>query len=127
MTYRFEMNRETEIENALIASTTLGVEDHDIMTCWLGIEFDSGGCGFGGYAFDKYDRETKQRIGCAFGITSIRKILETVGVSKWEDLKGQHIRVEHEGIGGTITKIGHFMKNKWFSFKEEAEKYEKHK
>ena len=33
-------------------------------------------------------------------------------------LKGKYVRVEIEGWGGKILRIGHLMKDKWFSFKD---------
>lgn len=50
----------TIIENGKITGTMLGKEDHGIMTFWLFVEFDSGVCGYGGYALDSYDAQTKK-------------------------------------------------------------------
>jgi hypothetical protein len=44
--------------------------------------------------------------------------MKTLEVESWEDLKGQYVRVEFEDRGGKILRIGHLMKDKWFSFKE---------
>lgn len=44
--------------------------------------------------------------------------MKTLEVESWEELKGQYVRVEFEDGGGKILRIGHLMKNKWFSFKE---------
>lgn len=46
------------------------------------------------------------------------KIMDTVGVERWEDLPGKYIRVESGGWGSTITKIGNIIKDKWFDLKE---------
>ena len=61
----------TIIENGKITGTMLGKEDHGIMTFWLFVEFDSGVCGYGGYALDSYDAQTKKRIGAAAGMQAI--------------------------------------------------------
>lgn len=105
---------ELKIENAKITGTTLGIEDHGILTAFVHVEFAGGGCGFGGYGFDQWDAELKKRRGAGYGTDFIRCVLETVGVSNWEQLKGQHIRVEHEGWGGKILRIGHIINDKWF-------------
>ena len=42
------------------------------------------------------------------------RIMDVVGVSRWEDLKGEYCRVESEGWGSSIHKIGNIMKDKWF-------------
>jgi hypothetical protein len=44
--------------------------------------------------------------------------MKTLEVESWEELKGQYVRVEFEDGGGKILRIGHLMKDKWFSFKE---------
>ncbi len=42
----------------------------------------------------------------------IRRVMETVGVSKWEDLAGKHIRADSDH--GKIYGIGHIIKDQWF-------------
>lgn len=110
--------------NALIKSTMLGVEDHGIMTCFLHLQQSGSGQGFGGFGLDgPYNEKTKSRDPnkiCGFWI---KRILETVGVDKWEDLPGKHIRVEGEEWGD-ITGIGHITDDKWFFPKQEIKKGE---
>ena len=113
-----------KIENAQIKSTMLGKEDHGILTFYLMVEFDGGGCGFGGYSLDQYDADQKKRLATAIGFQSLVAVMECVGVSKWEDLPGKYIRVEHTGWGGTITRIGNLIKDKWFSLTEFFEAWE---
>ncbi len=104
----------SEIHNALITSTMLGFEDHGIMSFFLYLEFDGGGVGFGGYALDEYDKNQSKRVGVGMSIDLIKEIMEVVGVEKWEDLKGKHIRVDSEGWGGKALGIGSLMKDNWF-------------
>lgn len=108
----------SEIHNALITGTMLGFEDHGIMSFFLYLEFDGGGVGFGGYALDEYDKALEKRVGVGISLDLIKEILEVVGVEKWEDLKGKHIRVDSEGWGGKALGIGNLMKDKWFYPKE---------
>lgn len=107
-----------EIRNAKITSTMLGREDHGIMTFMIFVEFYGAGCGIGGYALDQYDRTTEGRVFSAKGLEAISKILETVGVDKWEDLKGTYIRVKVNELGRTIDEIGNLMEEKWFNLRE---------
>jgi hypothetical protein len=111
----------TEIKNAQITSTMLGYEDHGILTCFVTVEGDGWGCGFGGYALDLWDESKKARLGTAYGCQFIIETMKAVGVDSWEKLKGQHVRVESEGWGGTIKRIGHITKDKWFDPKALAE------
>jgi hypothetical protein len=103
-----------EIVYARIKSTMLGTEDHGIFTCYLYCEGGGWGCGFGGYALDKWSEVDKRRIGSAYGLEFIKQILDTLEIESWEKLPGTVVRVETEGVGGGIGRIGHFLKEKWF-------------
>lgn len=107
-----------EIRNAKIVDTQLGYEDHGIMTCWLILEGDGWGCGFGGYSLDEWEADKKERTGTKIGFDAIIQLMKTLDVEKWEDLKGKYIRCETSGWGGSIGKVGHLLKDKWFSFEE---------
>jgi len=109
---------ETRIENVKITGTTLGVEDHGIFSCYLMLEGDGWSCGFGGYALDEWNAEKNRRVGTAYGMEFIGAILRVLEVESWEKLKGQHCRAVTNGVGGTVTRIGHLIKNKWFDPKE---------
>lgn len=114
-----------EIENGQIESTMLGLEDHGIMSFFLFLKFNGTGQGFGGYAMDGYDKQKKKRVGSGFGIDCIRSILETVGVGKWEDLKGKYVRVRRDGDGwgAKIVAIGNIVEDKWFNIEELAKEH----
>ena len=107
------------IKNAIIESTMLGREDHGIMTFMIFIKFDKCvSCGVGGYVLDDYDKGSKKRVFSAKSMESISKVLDVVGVDKWEDLPGKYIRIEDNGLGSTIDKIGNIIEDKWFDLKE---------
>jgi len=101
-----------EIKNAVIQGTMLGIEDHGILSCMIDLDYGDSSQGFGGYDFD---------VKSNFGAQFIRRVLEVVGVSKWENLKGKHVRVKRpEGRGGVIIAIGNIIKNDWFDPNELA-------
>lgn len=102
------------IKNARISGTMIGEEDHGIFTCYVFLDGSGFGGGFGGYALDEYVKEKKKRFGTAYGLQFIIRILKTLGVTEWEKLKGTPCRVETEGVGDRITKIGHFIEDRWF-------------
>lgn len=111
-----------EIVNAKITYTKLGKEDHGILTFFVGLEFDGGGVGFGGYALDSYDKDLKKRV-CVSGkgLDAIVEILDVIGVDNWEDLPGNYCRIKHKGWGGRVDEIGNIIKNKWFNIREHFE------
>jgi hypothetical protein len=105
-----------EIINAEIESTSLGLEDHSIMTAWLHLTWDGAGQGFGGFCL-------KSDAMYVF----VNGVIEAVGVDNWEDLKGKYIRIHRTdaGFGGKIDGIGHIVENKWFYPTEAFEDYKK--
>lgn len=101
--------------NAIIESTMLGIEDHGMMTCFIYLKQESMNQGFGGYRLDAPNNE-----GSELGTFWVKRILETVGVYQWEDLKGKHVRVVGKNFG-YIEGIGHIIEDKWFYPKKEIE------
>lgn len=113
----------TEILNAKITNTKLG-EDHGCLTANLFLEGDGWGCAFGGYCLDRwYSDVGKHHSPDGYG--AIIELMKTLEVESWEKLNGKYVRVEIEGWGGNIIKIGHLLKNKWFSWKDYFEKVKK--
>lgn len=103
------MRRELQTENAKIGSTSLGLEDHGILTFWLFLEGGGWGCGFGGLCAD----------GPGFA-EAINKILETLEISTWEKLPGTFVRAKSEGLGGRLKAVGHLLKDRWVTIEELA-------
>lgn len=117
----------TKIENARITRTKFGVEDHGILTATLSLDFGGSGAGWGGYALDSpvkdADGKFLRREGTDWGCEFLHRIMQTVGVSSWEDLPGTHIRVRRESDlwGAKILAIGHIIKDNWFMPEEDLE------
>lgn len=105
------------IKNAKITSTMLGREDHGIMTFMIYIDAGDFSCGVGGFCLDEFNTTTQARVFRAESMEAISKILDVVGVDKWEDLPGKHIRFEDAGWGSTVTKIGNIITDKWFDMR----------
>lgn len=105
-----------EIKNAKIESTVLGYEDHGILTFNLALDYGGSGQRTGGYRLDGYDSINHKTIYTAKGLELIAKIIETAGVDKWEDLKGQHIRVK--ASFDRVYAIGNILGNEWLDFEE---------
>jgi hypothetical protein len=100
------------IKNARIRKASLGIEDHGIMTCMLYLDYQGSAQGFGGYSLDTYDDTVKRRVGTAYGMEWIIRLLRAVGVDNWEDLVGQNVRVD--GDYTKIKRIGHIIEENWF-------------
>ena len=108
----------SEIKNYRIISTHLGYEADGVFTFYLRLKGADGiHVSVGGYALDSPDNLgiglLSKRSLTFKGITLISKILDTVGVANWEELRGQYIRVEDSYIEGHITKFGNLIEDKW--------------
>jgi hypothetical protein len=102
------------IENARIAATFLGFEDHGILTLQLICEGASTQ-GFGGYALDGRPGKDGERVPIAACGAWIAGLLRALKVDSWERVKGQLVRVERDEPYGQITRIGHIIEDRWFS------------
>ena len=100
-------------ENAVIESTHLGREDHGIFTCYLNLKFSSLGQSFGGYGFDRYDKEKKCRVDAGYGIEFIARLLTVIGAESWEKLPGKLVRIRRSN-SVQITAIGNILEDNWF-------------
>lgn len=104
----------TKIENAQITSTKLG-EEHGCLTARVIVEGDGWGGGLGGYCLDHWCAKTGEHHS-SDGYGAIIELMKTLEVESWEELKGKYVRVESENW--KIIRIGHLMKDNWFSFEE---------
>lgn len=112
------MTNNSEIFNAQIINTFLGIEDHGIMTFSINVKYNSFTQGFGGYSLDTYVKASDSREGLKFGISAIRKILEVMHVNCWEDLPKKYCRVKYEK--GVLIAIGNIVDNEWFNIRDFA-------
>lgn len=94
---------DTEIAKA--ESTMLGVEDHGILSCMVHMNMGGSGQGAGGYMFDTAVKHTvfdgkyndgstyTGRVGTAYGMEFIRRLMIAFGVDKWENIPGRTVFV----------------------------------
>lgn len=114
---------------ATVESTSLWWEDHGILTANLTLKWDGSGVSFGGYCLDEpKDRESKDytRTGTAYGLDHIMRIMETIGVSGWEKVKGSKIVVyfdSENSWGSRVVAIGGLENGKIFDPKVHAEEW----
>ena len=105
----------TKIENARIKSTSISMADHGCLIISLNVEGNHWGCNIGGWCNGVGHLGATLWKGNGSAIVAMMKIMDTVGVSKWEDLNGKLIRVEVPVPGSrSISKIGNIIEDKWF-------------
>ena len=106
------------IENARITKVSLSMADHGCLTFDLFIEGAGWACAVGGWKIGTGYSGSDYFSATGAGLVAMMKIMDVVGVEKWEDLKGKYIRVDSDGWGSTIHKIGNIIKDDWFDLKE---------
>lgn len=107
-----------KIVNMKITNVTLSMADHGCLTFGLSIENKSTGLVYGGYCLGYGYLDAKEFSGSKYGLECLMRIMDTVGVERWEDLKNKYIRVVDNGWGSKITKIGNIIEDKWFDIDE---------
>ena len=109
---------EQRIENAQISNVTISMADHGCLTFGVYLDGGSWGCCFGGYCIghgylgaDKFTAESGN------GLVAMMRIMDTVGVEKWEHLKGKYVRCKVGRGSEGIDEIGNIIKDKWFNIR----------
>jgi hypothetical protein len=104
------------IENALIEKVDLSMADHGCLTLAMTLQGGSWGVVYGGYCLGKGYLGAKDDFfdGSAAGMEYLMRIMDTVGVERFQDLKGKYVRVATKGWGGSVKIIGNVLKDQWF-------------
>ena len=116
------------IQNAIITNTSITMKDFCCLTFWVYLEGSGWGVGLGGYCIGHgYLGSDDFSAKSGLGLEAMMRIMNVVGVDTWEDLKGKYCRIETEGWGGRVLKIGNILKDEWFDVQKffgekEAEK-----
>ena len=103
-----------KIENALITNVDLSMADHGCLTLAMTLEGSGWGVVYGGYCLGHGYLGADHFDGSASGLESIMRIMDVIGVERFQDLKGKYVRVATKGWGGPVKIIGNILKDKWF-------------
>lgn len=112
------VNNMEEILNAKITSVSLSMEDHGCLTFWVTVDGGGWGVSLGGYAIGHGYLGADKFEGYDAGLEAMMRIMNVVGVEKWEDLKGKFVRVKSKGLGTSVHTIGNILTDEWFDLKE---------
>lgn len=107
-----------DISNAKIENASITMADHGCLTWFLILAGSGWGVCIGGYVIGHGYLNAKEFEGSKKGTESLMRVMDTVGVEKWEDLPGKYVRVYSEGWGSQITKFGNIIEDKWFDCRE---------
>ena len=104
------------IKNALIKNIDLSMADHGCLTLAMTLEGGGWGVVYGGHCLGKgyLGADDDFFDGSAAGMEYLIRIMDTVGVEKFQDLKGKYVRVALKGWVNSVNIIGNIIKDKWF-------------
>jgi hypothetical protein len=101
----------TEIKNAIIKSAKITMEDHNVLTAWVDLDYGNSCQKFGGYTL-YLDKGFKHHETKSFCGHFIARLMDISGVKRFEEIAGKSIRVKASREG--IDAIGHIIKDDWF-------------
>ena len=117
------------VENAKIIHVDLSMADHGVLCLELTLNGNHWGCVFGGRVIGKGYLGAEEFEGSPMGIEYLMRIMDVVGVSRFNEMKGKYVRVVTEGAGSAVKIIGNIIEDKWFDselfFMEKNEKNKK--
>jgi hypothetical protein len=109
-----ECNTNTIYENAKITDVSLGIGDHCCLTFSITLKGSGWGASFGGYNLAFFNGTSFE--GSEKGLEALTRIMDVVGVAKWEDIKSHYVRVKQENR--LVVGIGNIIADKWFEPRE---------
>lgn len=113
-TYDQLIEKGCRVENAIIEKVDLSMADYGCLTLAMTLKGDGWGVTYGGYYLGKGYLGAEEFNGSAAGMEYLMRIMDTVGVERFQDLKGKYVRVTTKGWGGQVKIIGNILKDKWF-------------
>ena len=103
-----------EIENAKVTRVDLSMADHGALCLEMVLKGNGWECYYGGYVIGHGYLDADEFSGSDIGMEYIMRIMDTVGVSRFNDMVGKYIRVATKGWGSTVKIFGNIIKDKWF-------------
>lgn len=105
-----------EVENVLITQVDLSMADHGCFTLAMTLEGAGWGAVYGGYCLGKgyLGADDDFFKGSAAGMEYLMRIMDTVGVERFQDLRGKYARIATKGWGSSVKIIGNIIKDQWF-------------
>lgn len=106
------------IKNAKIKDVNLSMADYGCLVLEMQLEGNGWGVVFGGRVLGHGYVGAEEFKGTSRGVEEIMRIMDVVGVSRFNDMKDRYVRVEVGDWGSSISKIGNIIENKWFDYIE---------
>lgn len=102
------------IRNAKIEDADLDMSDHGCVVLRMPIEGNGFGCVLGGECLGHGYLGAKEFSSYEKSLEYIMRIMNVVGVERFNDLQDKYIRVATQGWGGYVKIIGNLIHDEWF-------------
>ena len=103
----------SRIVNARIVNTSISMINQDSLTFVLVLKGDHWKVNYGGNVIIN-----GYFVDHGAGLVAMMRIMDVVGVPRWEELIGKYVRIVDEGQNVRVTKIGNVIEDKWFDIDE---------
>ena len=104
-----------QILNGKITEADLSMAEHGVLIMLLSIAGDGWGVDYGGHILGKGSLGTTEFSSEPKGIEQIMRVMDTIGVAHFKDLKGSYVRIAvHQKDRGRVNVIGNILTDKWF-------------
>ena len=103
-----------KIENVKITGADLSMADHGVLCLAMPLEWGGCACVYGGIVLGHGYLGATEFEGSAKGTEYIMRIMDIVGVERFNQLKGKYARVATKGFGSSVKIIGNIIDDKWF-------------
>lgn len=109
-----------EIRTARIVDTRLTMADHGCLTFYITLEGAGWYASYGGYAIAHgHLGATEFKAENGDGLEAMMRIMDVVGVDRWEDLVGKYVRADATWRNGaSVDKIGNIIEDKWYNIRK---------
>ena len=118
----------SKIRNAKITDTSITMGDHGCLTFRIRLESGALCVLYGDYCIGQgflgSDTFTADN---GSGLVAMMRIMDVVGVERWENLKGKYVRFVDDAWGSPVKKIGNIIEDKWFDIDDFFKNYNKEK
>ena len=105
-----------QILNGKIVEADLSMAEQGVFIMLLSLAGDGWGVDYGGHVLGKGSVGAVEFSSEPKGIEQIMRVMDTVGVAHFKDLKGSYVRIAvHQNDQGRVNVIGNIITDKWFN------------
>lgn len=103
------------LENMQIISVDLSMQDHGVITLMMSMKGNCIGTVYGGICLGHGYLGAKEFSGSVKAMPYIMRIMDVVGVERFNDMKGKYVRVAIKDFSSPVKIIGNIIEDKWFN------------